>query len=115
MRRISVILIALMAAVVFTAAVYAAEERAASVTRVDAGKAEIVKEEVMAEKVITGSVVSIDAEKGTVVIRNDATGKDRTLAASKEAIAALKVGEKVRVTVIADVTVKELIKVVEKK
>jgi len=66
-------------------------------------------------EVLTGSVVSIDAANDQIVVKDDMTGVDRTVEATPEVIAPLKVGDKVKVAIGEDMTAKEVMKVAEEK
>ena len=50
-----------------------------------------------AANIIHGKIVSVDAASNTIVVKDDATGSDRTVSVSAEAASSLKAGEKVRV------------------
>jgi len=92
---------------------FALDEKSVSVTKKGIGKSEVVTEEVTREKVIHGSVVAIEADRGVIVVKDDATGTDRRVAASQEAIAPLKVGERVRVATVTDVTATSVTRIAE--
>jgi len=72
-------------------------------------------ESAMVVEVLKGSLVSIDVAKDQIVVKDDMTGVDRTFTAAPEAIATLKAGDKVKVTVGEDMTAKEVVKVAEEK
>ncbi len=64
---------------------------------------------------IKGIVVSVDAAKGEVVIKDDVTGADKTVTLdNKDELAALKAGDKVKARLKAGTTVAESISKVKK-
>lgn len=63
-------------------------------------------------EVIHGTVVSIDAAKKEIVVKEVKTGQDKTFVVSEKAISLVKTGDKVKLRVKAGSNVAESVKVV---
>lgn len=76
---------------------------------------EAVVEKAAVVEVLTGNIVSIDAERNEIVIKDDATGIDRNVKVDPGMTPTLKVGEKVKVKIGEEMIVTEVVKVTEEK
>jgi len=63
-------------------------------------------------ELIQGKIVSIDKTKNEIVVKDDKTGVERTIAAKSKIIASLKVGEEVKVTLKGGSNTAEKVKII---
>lgn len=66
-------------------------------------------------EIITGKIISIDAAKNEVVIKDEKTGAERIISVNPKIISSLKIDEKVKVTVKSGTNIAESVKKIVKK
>jgi uncharacterized protein YgiM (DUF1202 family) len=102
MKKLLMVLVAGLVMISFSAAGFAAEEATAQAPKV---KAEVVK----------GEIVSIDAAKNEITIKEKKTNAEKKVAVDPKEISTLKQGDKVKVILKEGTNTAEKIKVYKKK
>ena len=70
----------------------------------------VAKKAAVNTEIIRGKIISIDTTKNEIVVKENKTGKEKTIAVDPKVISSLKVGENVKVTLKAESNIAEKVR-----